>query len=88
MLQVRNFETHAIIELASIHHLLHLIGKLHQLGVLLIPANVVEQVIEDITDHPDLLLVLCFIVLDSDTLIASHSCIALLFLSLQIKCDV
>ena len=88
MLKVRNLEAQAVVELTSVHHFLHLVGKLHQLRVLLISTNIVEQVVEDVTDHSNLLLVLSFIVLDADSGVALHPLHTLLFLSFQVKSDV
>ena len=70
MLEVGHFKTHQVVEAPSLHHVLHLLGEGSNLWVSLLLTYVIEQVVEDVANHLDLLLTLQVIVNLSSSLIS------------------
>ena len=79
VLQVRHLESHQIVKPSCLHHLLDLSGKLEEFGVTLVHANMIEQVVEDIADHLNLLLGLEIVVDLTNSLVTVDLCASVVF---------
>ena len=85
MLKVWHFQSHQVVKPSRLHHVLHLLGQCGELRVSLLLSNVVEQVVEDIPNHLNLLLALQ-VVIDLARPLISHELLSSIgFHSLKIS---
>lgn len=65
---MRYLSPHQIIELTSLHHVLDLLTHIDKFLIFLLFADLLKHVVEDISDHFNLILLLQLVVLISQTL--------------------